>query len=286
MYAIVGRHYRAGLHGRLLALVSAGQIAGTAGGTETGAVLIDHISYMAAFLVAGALLAAAALVAGSLIHDSDIHQEPREKPTSERRGSWMSVLNRDTVALIAVITLVSFAVSLLAPDLKPFSDRVLHMEYSKFVLLLAPLAAIAGALLVPSGWLGDRVGRAMPLLCGLLLFGVGLLIVAETRSVPQALLALCLCAVGYVLTVPSLSALLLDLSSAHNRGLLTGLASSIQAVGGVIGPTIGGALIGSNGARSPLRLAAAVIFATALLAIPFTLRIRRRPTRLEGVAET
>jgi MFS family permease len=282
MYAIVGRHFRATLHGRLLAIISAGQIAGTASGTGLGAVLIDRVSYTAAFLIAGGMLVLATLIAGSLIHDSGPHERSEQEHTAARPSSWLAVLTRDTLALIAVITALSFATSMLAPDLKPYSDQVLHLKYSQFVLLLAPPAAIAGALLVPSGWLGDRIGRALPLLSGLLLFGVGIGFVAESRSSAEALVALCLAAVGYVLTAPSLSALLLDLASPRNRGLLTGLATSIQAVGGVLGPTVGGALISGYGPRSPLRAAALVVFVTLLLAMPFSLRVHRARRRAEN----
>jgi len=280
MYALVGRRFPPTVHARLLAIVSAAQIAGTAAGTIGGAQIADRVSFDAAFILAGALLAFAALemaatahAAGTVYATETLHARTAPRPGL---AAALSVLTLDTALLIALITIVSAAVAMLAPDLKPYSAHVLQMRYADFVLLLVPPAALAGALLLPAGWLADRLGRALPAIAGLTLFALGLGLIAVAQGRGAALFAACCAAVGYVLALPALSALLLDLSTVQNRGLLTGLTTSIQAMGAIAGPAIGGALISGYGARAPFRVAAAIVALALLLAVPLTLRARRR----------
>lgn len=279
MYALVGRHFPPTIHARLLAIVSAAQIAGTAVGTIGGAQIADRLSFDAAFVLAGALLAFAALCTATTTRTAgSVYADVSHTRTASRPGlaAALSVLTLDTALLIALITILSAAVAMLAPDLKPYSAHVLHMRYADFVLLLVPPAALAGALLLPAGWLADRLGRALPALAGLALFALGLGLIAVAHGRGSALFAACCAAVGYVLALPALSALLLDLSTTQNRGLLTGLTTSIQATGAIVGPAIGGALISGYGARAPFRVATVVVVVALLLAVPLALRARRR----------
>ncbi len=277
VYAIVGARFRASLQGRLLALVSMGQIAGTVTGVGVGSVLVDHVSYLAAFLVAAALEAgslalAVIVVRGARRRLAAGDQGEAHAPLSWRQ--WASVLTPDVVLLILVIMLLSMAVAMLTPDIGPYRDRILHMSASTFALLLAPPAVLAAALLVPSGYLADRVGRNLPLGAGLVVFAASIFLLSFTHSPVVASLFACCAAVGYVLCLPALSASLIDLSKTGNRGLLTGISTAIQAIGGVIGPPLGGAMIDSFGALSPFRLSAAVMAGTFLVALVYMGRTR------------
>lgn len=278
-YAITGRRFRSAVQGRLLALISMGQIAGTAAGTEAGAVLVDHVSYTTAFVAAFAVqLLALGLALIIIPSDGTRHAEVQraELPQPGSRGlrALRSVLSPNVVILIGVITLVNMASPMLAPDLKPYSARILHLTYDEFVLLLVPPAALAALLLVPAGYVADRFGRNLPLTLGLVLFPLGLLAITFVRAPLVAVLWGCVAAVGYVLCLPALNASLLDVSTEQNRGLLTGVTTSIQAVGLVVGPPIGGALIDGFGPLAPFRAAVGVVLIALCLATIFSGRTR------------
>ena len=134
---------------------------------------------------------------------------------------------------------------------------------------------IAAALLVPAGFLADRIGRVTPMASGLALFAVCLLAVPLTSSPLIACVIACIAAAGYVLSLPAISASLIDVSHQGNRGLLTGLSTSIQAVGIVLGP-----LIGRGGERvrtaGSFRIAALIIAVAAALALLYGARMRSR----------
>ncbi len=277
VYAIVGERFRPSLQGRLLALVSMGQIAGTITGVGVGSVLVDHVSYLAAMIVAAGIEAASLLLA-VLVVRGGIWRKPAQTAGETHAPAgwreWARVLTLDVALLILVIMLLSMAVAMLTPDIGPYRDRILHMNASSFALLLAPPAALAAALLVPSGYLADRLGRTLPLGVGIVVFAGSIFLLSFTREAATAMVFACCAAVGYVLCLPALSASLIDLSKTGNRGLLTGVTTAIQAIGGVIGPPIGAKLIDSFGPLSPFRGSAAVMAATFLIAVVYMGRTR------------
>jgi MFS family permease len=278
-YAITGRRFRPAVQGRLLALISMAQIAGTATGTEAGAILVDHVSYSAAFGVAFvfqllALLLALIVIPSDRPDRGPLSHADRPIPTTRGYAALRSIISINVAVLITVIMLVNMASPMLAPDLKPYSARVLHLKYDEFVLLLVPPAAIAALMLVPAGYVADRFGRNLPLLVGLLLFPCGLLAITFVREPLVAMLWGCVGVIGYVLCLPALNASLLDVSTERNRGLVTGVSTSIQAIGLVIGPIIGGALIDLFGPLAPFRAAVVVILAAFCLAIVYAARTR------------
>lgn len=279
VYAIIGHRFRASLQGRLLALVSMGQIAGTALGTGVGAVIVDHFSYTAAFGLALLLEIGALGLALTTVHRDTTASasSPAQNSNSGipvERGVLRSIANVNAALLIVLIMLVSVAVAMLTPDLKPYSDTILNLPYSTFVLLLVPPALVAALLLLPAGYIADGFGRNLPMLAGLSLFAMGLFLLTLGRNPVYVTLCACLAASGYVLALPALSASLLDLSADGSRGLLTGISTSIQAIGLVIGPAIGGFLVDGFGALVPFRVAATILAATLVLAAVYASRTR------------
>jgi MFS family permease len=129
-------------------------------------------------------------------------------------------------------------------------------------------------LLVPSGYIADRFGRNLPMALGLLLFPVSAMILTLARSPFAAVIWASIAAAGYVLCLPALSASLLDLSSSGNRGLLTGVSTSIQAIGLVVGPLLGGLLIDGLGPLAPLRASSGVMAIAFALGLVYGARTR------------
>jgi MFS family permease len=278
VFAAVGARYAAQVQGRLLALVSMGQIAGTAVGFGVGALLIDHASYSAAFLVSLVLGAAALALSPAAAAEMRAGAVSTATHQSERlqAGAFRALAEPSVALLVTTIMLASVAVAMLQPDLKPYSERILHLSFSTFALLLVPPGVVAAVLLVPAGYLADRIGRPLPMVAGLLLFALCLVLITTTRSPLTASVIATFAAAGYVLSLPALSASILDVANQRNRGLLTGLTSSIQAIGLVIGPLIGGMLVDAYGALAPFRVSAVVVLAGAALALLYGARVRAR----------
>jgi DHA1 family multidrug resistance protein-like MFS transporter len=275
MYAAVGLRFAPAFQGRLLALVSAGQLAGTIAGFGLGAVLIDHVSYSATFAAALILVAAGALLTALLTTDPRrARRGASGRDGLPQPGAFRALGDPAVALLITLILILSAGLALLQPDLKPYSERVLHVSFSTFGLLLVPPGLVGATLLMPAGYLADRVGRVPPMVGGLLVFGLCVILLPQTRAPAVASAIASVAVAGYVVSLPALSASLLDVSNDGNRGLLTGLTTSIQAIGIVVGPLIGGAAVDGFGPLAPFRLSAAMIAVAVALALLYGLRLR------------
>lgn len=271
IYTLIGDRYAASVRGRLLAAVSGAQLAGSAGGFALGAALIDSISFAAAFAFAFALNAGALLLCLTRATAGSSHAQPSETGNFDAAASWLRRFRRvfsfELAVLCLILILISVAITLLAPDLKPYSANVLRLQYSTFALLLAFPALAAVLTLIPSGLIADRVGRTLPILLSVLLWSAAVLSLTFTRSVPLAIAFASVAAFAYALGLPAWSAALVDFSKSGSRGLQVGLAAAVQAIGLAVGPALGGELVSRFGTRAPFRVSAAIMLLAALLAL-------------------
>jgi MFS family permease len=280
LYAIVGDCYEPSRRGRITAGINGAQLAGTAIGFAGGAIAIDHLGFGAAFglaFAANVLALLLGLVKGTA---SPVPEAPRSAPSCVG-GFWSQItslrdaLSANLAMLVSILVLVSVAVSILAPDLRPYSAAILRISYSDFALLLAIPATVAILTLVPSGVIADRLGRSTPMVLAAALWSASLLVLPLARAswsvVPLAAVA----AFAYALGLPAWSASLIDLSTAGRRGLQVGLASAIQTVGLAVGPAAGGLLVAHLGVMAPLRASAAIMVLVLVLSLAYRTRASR-----------
>ncbi len=124
---------------------------------------------------------------------------------------------------------------------------------------LLPLSA----LLLLGGAAGDRFGRRRVLIFGIVLFGISSALCAAAPDLSWLLTARSLQGTGAALLLPSSLAILGNSFSGEARGRAVGTWSAASAIGGAIGPVLGGWLIDVFGWREifllniPLAIAAA-----------------------------
>src|SRR6266481_4788216 len=124
---------------------------------------------------------------------------------------------------------------------------------------LLPLSA----LLLLGGAAGDRFGRRCTLIFGVVLFGVSSALCAAAPTLAWLLAARALQGTGAALLLPSSLAILGNSFSGEARGRAVGTWSAASAIGGALGPVLGGWLIDAFGWREifllniPLAIAAA-----------------------------
>jgi multidrug resistance protein len=126
-----------------------------------------------------------------------------------------------------------------------------------FAFIGTVLAIIQGVLV---GRVVPRIGEArlIPLAIAGIATGIGL--VAFAWSVPMLLVACGVLAVGMGFNSPSLSSMVSRLSDPHDQGGILGLASSLAALGRVVGPAWGGYLYDQFGMAVPYLSASAILF--------------------------
>jgi DHA1 family tetracycline resistance protein-like MFS transporter len=292
VFAMVGDFYHASGRGRITAAISGAQVAGSAGGFAGGAVLIDHAGFPPAFALAVGLnllafilglwwpevtISATAAAAPSGAEDYDVRG---------RLQTLRTAISTDLLLLSTMLVLVSLAVSLLAPDLKPYSANVLHVRFSTLALLLAIPAGAAVLALIPSGIIADRLGRSIPMIGSAAIWSCSMVAITLTRSTPLVLLFASIAAFAYALGLPAWSASLIDLSTAGRRGLQVGFAAAVQGVGLALGPAIGGETVARFGALAPFRCSAGLMLAVLVLTIAYRARSSQLYIRSRAAASS
>jgi EmrB/QacA subfamily drug resistance transporter len=146
---------------------------------------------------------------------------------------------------------------------------------------LLPLSA----LLLLGGAAGDRFGRRRILILGIALFGVSSALCAAAPNLVCLIAARGLQGIGAALLLPNSLAILGSSFSGEERGRAVGTWSAVGAIGGAIGPVLGGFVIDIFNWRGifliniPIAIGAAGL---ALVSVRDPIRSERTPIDLAG----
>jgi len=142
--------------------------------------------------------------------------------------------------LMGIVALTATAAALLSPILTKY--LIDNVSTSILALGLAFLpAAVAGSVL-PSrlGGLSDRFGRRPPMVVALLVAAVAALAVPLVQSLWPLALLWALEAAAFAAATPAEEALVIDIAGGDHQGTALGYYTAAAALGGVIGPLLGG----------------------------------------------
>ncbi|GAA4731737.1 DHA2 family efflux MFS transporter permease subunit [Nocardioides endophyticus] len=250
----------------LLAFVGA---AGASIGVVAGGLLVDLASWRWVFLVNVPIGLLTAVVA--LRHLGPVHGDR----TGRGSGSGLvpAVLFRSRRFVVANGVLLTMTMA-------GFSFQFLSALYLQDVLGLDPMAtglsylpvtlAIAVSSLVLSGRLAERYGAARALVGGLVLFVGGLLLLARTPAdgtfwidVAPAFLVM---GAGFGLAMPQVTSVAMSDAPSEHSGAASGLVTTTQQVGGVIGLAVVSVVADGAGLGAGLLVAAVVLAGGTTLA--------------------
>ncbi|MFI6268023.1 MFS transporter [Micromonospora zamorensis] len=154
------------------------------------------------------------------------------------RREWigLAVLAMPTLLIAMDMTVLHLAVPSLTADLRPSTAQLLWiMDVYGFL--------VAG-LLITMGTLGDRIGRRKLLLTGAAAFGVASVLAAFSTSAEMLILTRALLGVAGATLMPSTLSLIRNMfHDAAQRTVAISVWMTCFAVGGALGPLLGGFLL-------------------------------------------
>ena len=261
----------------LLWLLSRDDFGGTLSLTDGWRILF--LGFTAAALLATAIVWRR--VPESLQRSADDPEEMPAAPTDqpvEPEEKWR--LPGQLWVFLGIVILTAIAAEILSPVLiKYLNDNV---SSNMFLIALAFLpAAIAGATL-PSrlGGLSDRFGRRPPLIIALLVSGLAALAVPLVQSLWPLALLWVIEAAAFAAATPAEEALVVDLAGGERQGTALGYYTAAAALGGVIGPLLGGWLYDRFAALGAFGISALLLVLGAVLILVFM----REPSRAKVTA--
>ena len=267
------RHHRA----RTMSVLNIAQMTGIGAGTLVGVLMVDFVTYGAAFwMCIGFSMLALLMVLWSIdpkVEDAAAHAQTAPAAADASRADW-----QPSVMMLAVIVLfLTIGTSLHTPMVGAYTHDVLRVKMS-FMALLFPLpAALAGLALWKFGSIADRYNRQVPLVCGLAVAAACIFALTLTRSPYIVVNLVVLAGLAYAITIPVWGAAALDATDMGSRGLWLGVLSAVQGLGVAGGQALGGVIGGVWGPLAPFKLAALMlVMALALIVGHHWLQTRGR----------
>jgi len=156
--------------------------------------------------------------------------------TNTRRWLALATLSLSILVISLDLTVLNVALPTLVRDLGASTSQLQWMV-DAYTLIYA------GALLT-GGSLGDRFGRKRALLLGMTIFGAGSLWSAFSGSANLLIAARALMGLGAALIMPSTLSITANLFADGQRETAIGVLTGIGGIGSVVGPLLGGWLLG------------------------------------------
>jgi MFS family permease len=269
---------------RTMTMLNIAQMAGIGIGTLAGVLLVDFVTYGAAFwsciAFSGLALVMALRSVGPQTHNV-VEQVPAVEEAEQGKAAAHVPANPAAWApgmatLAAVVLLLTVGTSLQTPMIGAYTRDVLEVKMSFMAMLLPVPAVIAGIALWRFTRISDRVGRHILLAGGLFVAAISIFALTLTTSPFIAVNFVVLAGVAYAISMPAWGAAALDATDAGSRGLWLGALSAVQGLGAAGGQALGGVIGGAYGPLAPFKLAALMLLmALAVIVVHQYLHARR-----------
>ncbi len=178
--------------------------------------------------------------------------------------------------LIAFVQM--FGIGMLVPIAAIYAKRVVGLdEHEIGILFLVVVIAVALAT-VPAGRAADRVGKSHLITTGMVLGALGMWLIPFGGQLWLLLVAGVLLGSSYALMAPAWLALVTEMAPPGRLGLAVGASETVQGLGLVLGPLLGGLLWDGIGPQAPFVACAVALTLGAVIGTV----VLRRGAGMEG----
>ena len=266
---------------RTMSLLNIAGMAGMGAGTVAGVLLVDYVTYSAAFWSCIAFNLLALFVVLRRVDGRAASDSPAIELTADDSQPVASGWSPGIAVLAVIVLFLTVGTSMQTPMIGAYTNDVLETRMSTLALLLAIPAAIAAVCFWKFGHLTDRYPRHVPLIAGLFVAALSIFALTQTTNPMIVVTLVVLAGSAYAISIPAWGAAALDATDVGSRGLWLGLLSTVQGLGAVGGQALGGAIGGEWGPTAPFKIAAlALMIALSLTVLHQWHQSRLRRTQL------
>lgn len=138
------------------------------------------------------------------------------------------------------MVLQTAAAGLLVPVLPSFASNYLGLNYSDYSFVLIVGGICTTVCLIPMGQLSDKWGYKWFLVAGFGILAIGLYLLLYSTHIYSTMLLAAMLGLSYAAVLPAWNALLSHFVPEEHKGMGWGVLSSIEGIGIMIGPSLGG----------------------------------------------
>jgi MFS family permease len=161
-------------------------------------------------------------------------------PPSARRA--LTAMLRSIAMLALSIVPQIMAAGILIPIVVPYFEFFRGLDERQLLILLIIGPGIGLGLMTHAGRLGDRIGWRRTYLIALSTIGLLMLLIPAAETLWLLAIDIGAIGAGYAFVLPAWNSILVRLLPQEVRGAGLGFAMTIEGMGGVVGPLIGGFL--------------------------------------------
>ena len=155
-----------------------------------------------------------------------------------RRWGILSVLIVSLLAIVIDNTVLNVALKTIAEPHAGLGASQSQLEWA-----INSYTLVFAGLLFTFGVIGDRIGRKRMLMIGLILFGIGSLLSAYSRSPDQLIFARAAMGLGGAAVMPQTLSIISNVFEPQERPRAIGIWASAVGIGFAIGPVLAGVLL-------------------------------------------
>jgi MFS family permease len=264
--AYVGETTPHGRRASTMSMLNIAQMAGIGIGTVAGVIMVDFVTYGAAFWACIAFNGMALLMVLRGIDESRAHAviiEIKEEVAARSGNAWSP-----GIAMLAIIVLfLTLGTSMHTPMIGAYTHDVLKVKMSYMAMLFPAPALVAALAMWKFGRHADRFGRQVPLVAGLGIAALCIFALTLTTNPFIVVNLVVLAGLAYAVSVPAWGAAALDATDVGSRGLWLGTLSAVQGLGVAGGQALGGAVGGVWGPLAPFKIAALMLVVALVLTL-------------------
>jgi len=192
---------------------------------------------------------------------------------------------REMKLLLPGMVLQTLGAGMLLPILPSFAVNGLGMTATHYSILLMIGGGFTVIGLIPMGKLSDAFGKKWFLIVGFLVFGLVLFALTQHPPLGLALFWAFVLGISYAAVLPAWNALLAAYVPQGQQGLGWGVFSTVEGIGGMIGPVLGGLIATRTGEPSVIGLAGALFIVISVFYLFFPFKLFRGESSLSGANE-
>ncbi len=263
--------------GRVLSGFHGLNSAGTALGPLLGGLLADTLNHHVVFL-GYAIVASGGIVLGITAHHAraTAHKAEQNKPQGpsgigHKIRALASLLKqveqplRLTYAALVLATIAAFIFRGAVQSMLPLYGSRLGFSDLRIGTLFTISSVVVLAMIIPSGFILDKLGRKWATVPSTMLPGIAFLLIPFTNSFLQLAGVMVIVGMCNGLSLGSLAASTYDVVPDHARGRLQAFRRTFAEVGGVGAPFFGGLLVNAFNPGVPFLVYAPILLVAGLL---------------------
>jgi MFS family permease len=168
---------------------------------------------------------------------------------------------------------------MLVPIAAIYGKSVLGLSEHEIGVLFLVVVIVVALATIPAGRIADRVGKSHMVLTAMVLGALGMWLIPFSGGLWLLLVGGTMLGSSYALLAPAWLALVTELAPHGRLGLAVGASETMQGLGLVLGPLLGGLLWDAIGPKAPFVACAAAL---SLGAVMGTVLLRHGPERVRG----